>query len=137
MDVEPDLRHEPRPNWYFLRPGSPDQDSACPLLASKSVSTSSAASASTAHRRCPSESYQRLAFHDTKPMAFLNTRTRASANTAGMAAGSLKAIDDGPQPDILGPAAPEFGHHAHRESVAPGSPCLQPQRLPSTPPLNP
>src|SRR3546814_9324541 len=38
----------------------------------------------------------------TKPMAFLNTRTRASANTAGMAAGSLKAIDDGQQHDILG-----------------------------------
>src|SRR3546814_3981364 len=71
-DGEPDLRHEPLTKWYFLLPGSPDQDSACHLLASKAVSTSSAASASTAHRRCPSESYQRLAFHDTKPMAFLH-----------------------------------------------------------------
>src|SRR3546814_9486237 len=51
-------------------------------------------------------------------MAFLNTRTRASANTAGMAAGSLKAIDDGQQHDILGAAAPDLVHHAQRESVA-------------------
>src|SRR3546814_18980407 len=108
-DGEPDLLHETLTKWYFLLPGSPDQDSACHLLASKAVSTSSAASAPTAHRRCPSESYQRLAFHDTKPMAFLNTRTRASANTEGMAAGSLKAIDVGQHHEILGPEHPENG----------------------------